>query len=105
MKEIKLWIHDGRTYMEPHWTTEQNVIPGIREWGESVLPYAKEKDKQHCIYATRETNPDGHTVEVNYYCVCLDDEDFFKRTDAVVNEAHEKGNDIIVYAFHKGTTY
>lgn len=105
MSYVKLWIHGGNIYMEPHWISEEDVIPGIKEWGESVLPYAKEKDKRHCIYATRETNPDGHTVEVNYYHISLDDEEFFKRTDAVVNDVRKRGNDIIVYAFHKGTSY
>lgn len=105
MADIKLWIHDHRIYQEPHYIAEKDVLPGIKEWGNSVIPHAKEEGKQHCVYATKETDSDGHTIEVNYYCVCLDDKEFFKRTDTVVEDARKKGNDITIYAFHKGTSY
>lgn len=104
-REVKLWIHDGRLYMTPHWITEKGIPDGIKYWGDSVKEFAKEKNKKHCVYATKEVDKTGHTVEVNYYAVCLDDDDFFKRTDAVYEDAKSRGNNIMIYAFHKGTNY
>lgn len=104
MKEIKLWVHDDRIYQEPHYIWDNNVSQVIREWKESVLPIAKEKNAAHFVYATK-IYKDDELLEVNLYSVALDDAEFIKRTDATYLNEKEKGNVVWFGAWHKGTSY
>ena len=98
MKEVRVFVHDGRIYQVPYHIYTDEVMSCIRNWKESVLQIAKDANADHFVYCTINYEDDGVTTkEVNLYTVPLNDEEFYKRTDSIRNA--------YIGAWHKGTTY
>lgn len=105
MREIKAWVHDGSLYMWPHYLWDVDVEKYIADWRESVFQQAKEKNADHFIYATKTYDEDGNLIEIDLYAEALDDDEFYKRTDAEYKSKREKNQFVSFEVFHKGTAY
>lgn len=105
MKEVKLWIHDGRLYQTPYYVWNSEVEQVIKEWKESVFPIAKEKNLAHFVYATKTYGDDNQLLEVDLYAVPLDDIEFSKRTEEMYLNKKKNGHLIWFGVWHKGTSY
>lgn len=102
MREVRLWVNDGSLYQTPWHIPEDMVLQYIREWGHSVFPECKKANADHYVYAVQTFDDENDLLvkEVDVYMLPLNDEEFYKRTDAL-----KKKKKVLIYAFHKGTAY
>ena len=86
---IKVWYHDGATYLTPHFATPKELSELFSEAGHAALTAMKEAGAAHAIYGTRSYDREtGALLEADVYApaVLLDEEEFYKRTDAHMSE-------------------
>ena len=105
---VKTWIHDERIYQEPTYTMMMDVDNDIKQFARDCLPIAKEVNADHFVYATKIYEVDGDEeklIELNYYNIPLDDEEFSKRTGEVYEDCIRKGQYVWFGVLHKGTAY
>ena len=101
MRNVKVWINDGSLYQIPHYVRADKINQYIAEWGHVLFQKCKEINADHYVYAVKTLDDDDAMVkEVDIYMTPLDDDDFYKRTEAL-----QKQKKVIVYAWHKGTAY
>lgn len=86
---IKVWIHDGATYLTPSYYTPRELSELFSQAGHAARNAMKEAGAAHAIYGTRSYDREtGALQEADVYApaVLLDEEEFFKRTDAHMSE-------------------
>lgn len=81
---IKVWYHDGATYLTPSYATPKELAELFSNAGHAALTAMKEAGAAHAIYGTRSYDREtGKLFEANVYApaVLLDDAEFYKRTE------------------------
>lgn len=96
---VRVFLHNGNIYLNPRHILESQVEQYIKDWKESIFQEAKRIAADHFIYATK-TYADNVLDRLDLYQVALDDEDFTRRTDALLATG-----DHMILAWHKGTAY
>lgn len=105
MRDIKVWIHDGRIYQTPRYVLENQVDDYIKAWKNELFEEAKRFNMDHYVYCTKTYNVENELIEIDLYQQCLTDEQFRNRTDEVSKDAAEQGNFVYFGVWHKGTAY
>lgn len=100
MREIKVWINDVSLFQYPHHILKTDIEKYISEWRQVLFQKCKEANADYFIYAVKTINDNGDVDELNIYMTPLNDEEFYKRTEAL-----QKQKDVVIYAWHKGTAY
>ena len=101
MREIKVWINDDSIYQYPHYIKANELQQYISEWQQALFQKCKEANADHHVYAVATIdNKESKVVELDIYMLPLNNEEFRKRTDALLKE-----KPAIIYAWHKGTAY
>lgn len=87
---IKVWYHNGATFLYPNFATPKELSQLFSEAGHAALLAMKEAGAAHAIYGTRSYDREtGKLLEADVYApaVLLSDAEFYKRT-----EEHLKGH-------------
>jgi len=98
MKEIKYFIHTDSPYIVPRYMMLESLPEALRNMEKLAHDAMRKAGTAHAVYAVKKYSEDGGIERVDFYNppVCLDDEEFYKRTDA---EAKEH-NGCLIYAVH-----
>ena len=99
-KEIEVWFHDDIFFLYPDRIYAKDVETCIAGWREVLWEDCKKANADHYIYAVRTLADDDTTEQLDIYMQPLDDDEFRKRTDALLATTPA-----IIYAWHKGTAY
>ena len=105
MKEIKVFVHDGRLMQEPYHIWDTNVDAYIAEWKQILFPLAQKADMDHYVYCTKIYDKDDNLIELNIYMQPLNENEFMKRTNFACEAEKKNGNSIWFGCWHKGTSY
>lgn len=106
MREIKLFVHNGQIYLEPHYILSDQVEKWIKEWRESCFEKAKEINADHFIYATKTYNAvHDYLKQVDLYAIPLSNDEFEKRIKLNDEKAMKQCENIWYGVWHKGTAY
>lgn len=98
MKEVKYFVHGNFTYITPHYMM-LNQIPAELAAGRKLARDAMSATgTTHAVYAVKRYAEDGEIELLDFYNppVCLNDKDFYARTEAEVKE-HPN---CLIYAVH-----
>lgn len=82
---IKVWYHDGATFLTPHYATPKELAELFSKAGHEARKAMKDAGAAHAIYGTRSYDPaTGTLIEADVYApaVLLDEDEFYKRVDA-----------------------
>lgn len=82
---VKYFVHDGSVYVIPHDALLQEIPGMINECREAAVEAMKQTGAAHAVYAVKKYAPETRALaEVDFYmpAVLLDDDEFYKRTDA-----------------------
>lgn len=98
MKEVKYFIHGNSPYIAPHYMMLSELPAELREGEKLAREAMREAGTAHAVYAVKKYTDDGGIEQVDFYNppVCLDDSEFYKRTDAEAQEHHG----CLIYAVH-----
>ena len=105
MKDVRVFVHDGRMYQEPYHIWDTNVDGYIADWKETLFPMAKSKNKDHFVYCTKVYDCDDKIIELNIHMTALDEIEFNNRVNAAYEKEAKKGHSIWFGVWHKGTNY
>jgi hypothetical protein len=98
VKQIMYFVHDTSRYTVPHYMALSQLPAELREMEKLARESMDKAGTAHAVYAVKKYTADDEIEEVDFYIppVCLDDEDFYKRTDAEV----KKHPGCLIYAVH-----
>lgn len=86
---IKVWYHDGATYLTPSYYTPKELAELFSKAGQAARNAMKKAGAAHAIYGTRSYDREtGKLLEADVYApaVLLDDAEFEQRTAAHLAE-------------------
>lgn len=86
---MKLWYHDGRTFITPIYSSAKEVAEIFRKVSAAAREQMNIHEKDHAIYGTkRYDEKTGDLLEVSVYDppVLLTEEEFDERTRAHMTE-------------------
>lgn len=87
---IKYFIHDGSTYLIPHYTNASGLASMLDEARRAAYQDMTKSGAEHAIYGVKHYDPQSdNVVEVDIYApaVLLDEAEFTKRTDAQMQKS------------------
>ncbi len=98
VKEVKYFVRGNSPYIAPHYMALSELPAELREGEKLAHEAMREAGTAHAVYAVKKYAEDGAIEQVDFYNppVCLDDDEFYKRTDAEAQEHHG----CLIYAVH-----
>ena len=87
---IKYFIHDGSTYLIPHYTNASGLASMLDEARRAAYQDVIKSGVEHAIYGVKHYDlKSDNVVEVDIYApaVLLDEAEFTKRTDAQIQKS------------------
>lgn len=96
---IKYFIHDGSTYLIPHYTNASGLASMLDEARRAAYQEMATSGAEHAIYGVKHYDPKGgNVVEADIYApaVLLGEAEFTKRTDAQM----QKSSGCCILALH-----
>lgn len=99
MKQIMYFVHGESIYTFPHYMTLAQLPSELSALEKLAREAMYKAGASHAVYAVKKYTEDGEVNRVDFYNppVCLDDEEFYKRTDAEV----KKNPNCLIYAVHR----
>lgn len=87
---IKYFIHDGSTYLVPHYTNASGLASMLDEVRRAAYQDMAKSNADHAIYGVKHYDPKtGDVVKADIYtpAILLDEAEFTKRTDAQMQKS------------------
>lgn len=99
MKEIKYYVHGPFVYISPHYMWNSQLPGELDEMRKLAVEAMNKAGTSHAVYAVKYYDEDGEIEKVDFYNppVCLNDSDFYERTDSVSKD----NPGCIIYAVHR----
>ena len=98
MKQIKYFVHDESLYIVPHYMASNHLPEHLAGFEKAARNAMRDANTAHAVYAVKRYAENDEIEQVDFYNppVCLNDADFYARTEAE-SKAHPG---CMIYAVH-----